>query len=319
MMRRMPSTLLGGCLLGIGYLAAARGATVSPEPTPFAPDVIAAPGGVDCLTFTPDGNTVFFDLETQHGITIMVSHRVDGRWSSPLVASFSGTWMDHDPVISPDGSFLVYTSNRPDTDGGKPLHGGHLWRIDRRGDDWAAPVRFPDAVNATTRTFAPAIAANGDVYYQQANPPHQDFQLYRTQYRNGAYLAPSLVELGDAQTHKLDPAIAPDSSFIVFDANDAGKDQPDRLYIAFRDGDYWSKPVDMGDALDRYQPWGSHLSPDHRTLYFTSDHALPGTSSATDASARKDAMPHAATDHRTNHIWSVSLAPWLDAQAAKRR
>jgi hypothetical protein len=160
-------------------------------------------------------------------------------------------------------------------------------------------------VNATTRTFAPAIAANGDVYFQQADPPRQDYRLYRTSYRNGIYLAPSLVELGDANAHKLDPAIAPDGSFIVFDANYADKGKPDRLYIAFRKGEHWSAPVDMDDALNRYQPWGSHLGPDHRTLYFTSDHALPGAAQAAIATA---------ANHSSNHIWSVSLASWLDAK-----
>lgn len=304
---RSPAALVGACLLGVAgsVLAQSTSPRVKPatvELEVFEPDVITAPGGVDCLTFTPDGNTVFFDRESKNSVTIMVSHRVRGHWSSPQVASFSGSWMDHDPVVSPDGSFLVYTSNRPDTDGGKPLHGGHLWRVDRHGKNWTAAVRFPDPVNATAHTFAPAVAANGDVYYQQADPPQHDYQLYRTVYRNGEYLPPSLVELGDAQAHKLDPAIAPDSSFIVFDANYAGKGQPDRLNIAFRDGDHWSKPIDMGNALNQFEPWGSHLSPDRRTLYFTSDHALPGDARTATASA---------ATHGVTHIWRVSLAPWL--------
>lgn len=315
MTRRLFAPWLGACLFGIAApvlaLSASEVQPAVPLPTVFAPDVINAPGGVDCLTFTPDGNTVYFDREAKGSVTIMESHRIGGHWSTPQAASFSGTWMDHDPVVAPDGSYLVFTSNRPAVAGGKPIRWGHLWRVDRRGDGWAAPVRFPDAVNATTHTFAPAIAANGDVYYQQSNPPQQDFQLYRTQYRNGQYLAPTLVELGDAQAHKLDPAIAPDGSFIVFDADYAGKDQPDHLYIAFRDGDHWSKPVDMGDALDQYQPWGSHLSPDHRTLYFTSEHALPAAFAKQSA---LEAPAVAAAKHGITHIWSVPLAPWLDAR-----
>jgi hypothetical protein len=311
MASRILPALLGACLLGIG--ASAGHASTRVVSVVFAPDVIAAPGGVDCLTFMPDGNTVFFDRAAKNSETIMVSHRVAGRWSTPQVAAFSGTWMDHDPVVSPDGSFLVFTSNRPDTAGGKPLHWGHLWRVDRHGDGWGQPSRFPDAVNATTYTFAPAIAANGDVYFQQANPPQQDFQLYRTSYRNGTYLAPSLVELGDANAHKLDPAIAPDGSFIVFDANYADKGKPDRLYIAFRKGNHWSTPVDMGDALNQYEPWGSHLSPDHRTLYFTSDHALPAAAPTGKAVANAP-----AANHGINHIWSIPLAPWLDGRTPAR-
>jgi Tol biopolymer transport system component len=300
MTRRVPTALFVACLLGVSGSSHAATTPTMVTPEVFEPESISAPGGVDCLTFTPDGNTVLFDVEGKHSVTIMESHRVHGSWSTPKVASFSGTWMDHDPVVAPDGSYLVYTSNRPDAEGGQPMHGGHLWRVDRRGDTWSTPTRFPDAVNATTRTFAPAVAANGDVYYQQADPPRHDYLLYRTQRRDGTYGTPALVELGEAKAHKLDPAIAPDGSFIVFDANYADKSKPDRLYIAFRDGDHWRQPIDMGDALNQYQPWGSHLSPDHRTLYFTSDHALPGNVSA-------------AAHQGSNHIWRVSLTPWLDA------
>jgi hypothetical protein len=279
---------------------------VSEGPQVFAPNVISGPSGVDCLTFTPDGNTAFFDEESPHSVVIMVSHKVNGTWSVPQIASFSGQWIDHDPALSPDGSVLIFTSNRPDTANGEPVHNGHLWRVNHQGSGWSAPVRLPDAVNATTRTFAPSVAANGDVYFQQANSPTGDFHLYRTHYRNKAYLAPERLELGDPKAHELDPAIAPDGSFLIFDANYAGKDKPDRLFIAFREGRGWSKPIDMGDALNGYQPWGSHLGPDHRTLYFTSDHAF----GVTDPHSPEQAQG----EKSSNHIWSISLAPWLDAK-----
>ena len=116
------------------------------------------------------------------------------------------------------------------------------------------------------------MAANGDVYYQRRDEATHEFHLYRTAWRDGQYQPPQRLALGDPAAHELDPAIAPDQSFIVFDANYAGKDQPDRLYIAFREGDAWSKPIDLGDAVNRYEPWGSHLGPDGRTLYFTSNY-----------------------------------------------
>ena len=84
----------------------------------------------------------------------------------------------------------------------------------------------------------------------------------------------------------------------------AGKGKPDRLYIAFRENGRWGTPIDMGDALNSYEPWGSHLGPDHRTLYFTSDHALPGSTAEN------------PTAKNVNHIWSVALAPWLQARRA---
>ncbi len=298
-------------LCGIGSVHAADMAPAAPEV--FAPGVISGPSGVDCLTFAPDGNTVYFDQQARWNGFIMESHRVGNSWSAPQIAPFSGQWQDHDPAMAPDGSFLVYTSNRADVAAGPALHGGHLWRVDRRGDGWGEPVRLPEVVNDAPGIYAPSVAANGDVYYQRRDEATHEFHLYRTAWRGGHYQAPQRLVLGDPSAHQLDPAIAPDQSFIVFDANYAGKDQPDRLYIAFRDGDGWSAPIDLGDAVNHYEPWGSHLGPDGRTLYFTSNFTARVNYPRTPAQARADLARMRAWDNGTDHIWRVSLAPWLDA------
>jgi len=310
--------LLAGALALIGAFAAVglRAAeATSPQPEIFAPGAISGPVGVDCLTFAPDGATVYFDQQAGASGFIMESHRTRDGWFAPRIASFSGQWQDHDPAMAPDGSYLVFTSNRPDTVGGPPLHGGHLWRVDRRGDGWGTPVRLPDAVNVGTGVYAPSVAANGDLYYQRRDETDHAFHLYRSAWRDGRYQPPQRLAL-DRATEEQDPAIAPDGSFLVFDANYAGKDQPDHLYIAFRDDGGWSAPVDLGDAVDRYQPWGSHLGPDGRTLYFTSNRTLPVHYPRSPAQARADLTRMRAWDNGNNHIWRLSLAPWLAAHRA---
>jgi Periplasmic component of the Tol biopolymer transport system len=316
MIRRLVSLLAGSCIV-LGMSASARAAAAaSPQPQIFAPGSISGPSGVDCLTFAPDGATVFFDQQAGWNGFIMESHRVGKRWSTTRIASFSGEWQDHDPAMAPDGSFLVFTSNRADVTGGPAVHGGHLWRVDRNGNGWRAPVRLPDAVNDAPHIYAPSVAANGDVYYQRLDEPGHQFHLYRTAYRNGRYQTPQRLALGDPAAHELDPAIAPDQSFIVFDADYAGKDKPDHLYIAFRNGDGWSAPIDLGDAVDRYQPWGSHLGPNGRTLYFTSNYTAKVDYPRSSAQAGTDLERMRTWDNGNNHIWSVSLAPWLDAHRA---
>jgi len=297
------------------------------SPQIFAPGVVSGPANEDSAAFTPDGDTVFFDRINWPNAAIMVSQWVNGTWSAPVIAPFSGQWLDHDPAMAPDGSFLVFSSNRPDQDSGKPLDavmangkiapgsGGHLWRVDRKGHGWGQPVRLPDAVNSSTRTYAPAVVADGSVYFQRPGDDG-DFRLYRSQYRNGAYQAPIVVELGDASAHKLDPAVAPDESFIVFDANYGSKDDADRLYIAFREGNGWSKPVDLGKDINVKSPWGSHLGPDHRTLYFSSTRSLPVHYPRTATQARDDIARMQSWDNGGDNIWSVSLTPWLDAHRA---
>ena len=316
--RPLPLFACSFLALALSGTAAVEAAdTPSTTPEIFAPGAISGPAGIDCLTFAPDGNTVYFDQQAGWNGFIMESHRVGKGWSTPQIASFSGQWQDHDPAMAPDGSFLVYTSNRADVAGGPAVHGGHLWRVDRRGDGWSAPVRLPDAVNDATSIYAPSVAANGDVYYQRRDEPGHEFHLYRTAWRDGRYQQPQRPALGDPAAHELDPAIAPDQSFIVFDANYAGKDKPDRLYIVFREGDGWSKPVDLGDAVNRYEPWGSHLGPDARSLYFTSNYTEKTSYPRSPAQARADLARMRAWDNGNNHIWRVSLAPWLDMRRVR--
>ena len=306
----------------VAAAAAADTREVSPEI--FAPGIVSGPANEDSVAFSPDGHTVFFDRISWPNAVILETHKIGHAWSEPKIAPFSGQWLDHDPAMAPDGSFLIFTSNRPDTPGGKPLDavmangkvmpgaGGHLWRVDRKGpNDWGEPVRLPDAVNSSTRVYAPSVAADGSVYFQRPGDD-DDFRLYRSQYRDGAYQPPEPVALGDPAGHKLDPAIAPDESFIVFDANDAARDKPDRLYIAFREGAGWGKPIDLGDSVNTGDPWGSHLGPDGRTLYFSSHRTERVGYPRSREQAERDLARMQTWDNASENIWAVSLAPWLD-------
>jgi hypothetical protein len=111
--------------------------------------------------------------------------------------------------------------------------------------------------------------------------------------------------LGDAGATIRDPAIAPDGSFIVVSIKHALQ-APYRLAIAFRTPEGWSAPQDLGDAVNGgKESMGAQLGPDHRTLYFYSDRRAAG--------AQADAVWNNGHDH----IWQLSLAPWLDAHAGR--
>ncbi len=307
--------LLAGSVVALVFAPCAACATV-PRPQVFAPGEIATTVGVDCLAFMPDGKTVFFRQGPWSDGMIMLSHKVDGHWSRPVIAPFSWQWLDHDPAIAPDGAFLVYASNRPDRPGGAPLHGGHLWRVDRTSNGWSAPVRLSDAVNFGPHIYAPSIAANGDLYFQSRDNPSHQFHLYRSAWRGGRYRQAVRLKLMPNGMHELDPAIAPDGSFIVFDAGRKG-DQADHLYIAFRAGHGWGKAIDLGDAIDEYQPWGAHLGPDGTTLYFTGSHTSVAKWPRSREQAERDLARTRAWDNGTSHIYSVSLKPWLSANATQ--
>ncbi|MBD8874602.1 hypothetical protein [Rhodanobacter sp. DHB23] len=275
--------------------AAADVATAAPQPVTL--DGILHADSDDTLAFTPDGNTVFFDRSEGRRKTIMVSHKAGGRWSQPEVAGFSGHWFDQDPVMAPDGSYLLFDSDRPPTSGAQPLvqdyfvggraAGSNLWRVDRHGGGWGEPVWLGPTVNNDVFVDFASIAADGSLYFIRWDKQAKTMHTWRAEQHGGRYLAPVRVGLGDPDVSTHDPAIAPDRSFIVFDYGKT-KGGLGRLCIAFREGDHWSRPLDLGDAVNKDMPWGAHIAPDGHSVYFTGQSGL----------------------------WRLDLAPWLQRHAA---
>jgi hypothetical protein len=286
------------CSLCVGVSALITPLAAEAAPANATPELITLGGIIhsdsdDTLAFTPDGNTVFFDRSEGPHKTIMVSHRVNGSWSSPQVASFSGQWFDQDPLVAPDGSYLLFDSDRPITPGGKPLvqnyfgggksaPGANIWKVERKGDAWGAPVWLGAVVNNDVFIDFTSIAADGTLYFIRWDANDKIMRMWRSAYRDGHYLAPVSAGVGDQAVSIHDPAIAPDQSFIVFDYGKV-KGGLGRLSIAFREGDHWGKPIDLGDAINKDIPWGAHLAPDGRTVYYTGQ----------------------------SGIWQLSLSPWL--------
>jgi hypothetical protein len=301
-------------LTGMAHTVRATPPDSPPTASVFAPGTIAGTANDGAAAFTPDGATVVFMRDTGNGSTLMESQREQGRWSVPHAASFSGHWNDLDPAMAPDGSFLLFVSNRPAMPGGAPIDAVHagkrhagqgmnLWRVNRQGDGWSAPVRLPDTVNICSLVSSPSIAADGSIYFIGCAGPNGDFKLLQSPSRGDHYETPQVVALGDAGATIRDPAIAPDGSFIIVSIKHAAQG-PYRLAIAFRTPSGWGAPRDLGDTVNGGESMGAQLGPDHRTLYFYSDRRLPAS----------DPNAAAALNNGAGHIWQVSLAPWLDAR-----
>lgn len=291
--------------------AGTAAAAPSTSPEIFAPGVISGPANDADPAITPDGKLAVF---SRNGL-LLVSHQAGGQWSRPTVAPFSGQWSDQQPTMSPDGRFLVFVSNRPVRPGDTQRPAGNLWRVDRTADGWGEPVHLPSTVNRGNSTWAPSIAGDGSLYFIERASPQAPFRLWRSQWRAGAYETPTPLDFGDPTTQDVDPAVAPDESFIVFGSMHPGPGAHERLYIAFRKADGWSKPVDLGPAVNGPDNDSNEarLGPDRRTLYFSTDRTQPIKLPRTRAQAEADLERIESWDNGNQNIWSISLAPWLDA------
>ena len=283
-------------LLFVGCFAP-TGSAIDTKPVAAVPERVLLGGIIhsetdDTLAFTPDGNTVFLDRSEGPHKTILVSHKANGHWSQPHAAPFSGRWFDQNPVISPDGSYLLFDSDRPVKPGGKPLvqnyfagrtqPGSNIWKVEYKCGRWTAPAWLGPVINNDPFVDFPSIASDGTLYFLRWDQESKVMHTWKSQYRDGKYLAPVRAGLGDPTVSTHDPAVAPDQSFIVFDYGKV-KGGLGRLCIAFRKGDHWGAPIDLGDAINKDLPWGAHIAPDRHTIYYTGQ----------------------------SGIWHLSLKPWL--------
>jgi len=226
--------------------------------------------------------------------------------------------------MSPDGSFLLFISSRPQNPLDKPIdgffngkaqpgQGGNLWRADWNGSRWSEPVRLPEIVNRSKGIYAPSVVKDGSAYFMEAGGEKNTFRLYRSQFRNGQYERPEPVPFSSGEVTDVDPAVAPDESFAVF-----GSSRPPALvdlFIVFRQNGTWGTPLHMGTAVN--SPGSDaepRLDPDQRTLYFSSDRVLPINFPRDRDEAERDLKRIEEWDNGNYNIWQISLDSWLKAK-----
>jgi hypothetical protein len=282
------ATLLGLCALavaGIGSRPPAdskRGAAPPyavdgplTEPRIFAPGIVSTTDDEFGGAFTKDGRTVYFNRSVlRHYLYVICeSHFVDGKWTKPEVAPFSGLYRDSDPVISPDGERLFFVSDRPVN--GKPKTDFDIWSVSRKGEGWGEPVHLDAPVNGDSGEYFASAAANGTLYFSSDRAGGKGgLDIYRSRLVDGKYTEPE--NLGDAVNTpgwELDCLIAPDESFLIIGA--IGR--PDSLglydlYVSYNRDGAWTPAKSLGPKINTSaRDYSPRLSPDGRYLFFTSE------------------------------------------------
>ena len=295
-----------------------------PAPELFSPGVISGPANDGSPTFAPDGKSLYFTRSTAAWGVILESHESAGKWSEPQVASFSGEWKDSSPGMAPDGSFLVFVSLRPEK---MPAPGekitsvrANLYRVKRVGAGWGEAERLPDAVNIGDSIWKPSVAADGTIYFVAIDAKGGK-RLYRSLLRGGTYQQAEPLSFSDGTTADVDPEIAPDGSFLVFCSSGRVQDDPrDHLYIVRREGADWGAVTAMRYAGDGASTDDEpHLSgPDRRTVYFSSDRAVPVSFPRTHAQAVEDLKRLEMWDNSNANVWFMSVTPWLAGDGARK-
>jgi len=336
---RIPGLLAHGCVLTAMLLAVACGAPPARppadefpvltgdylgqtppgmEPELFAPGIVSTGLAERDVAMTPDGNELYFSAVVGRNFNftaILVTRRVDGRWTAPEVAPFSGKYLDIEPTITADGRRFFFLSNRPKPGSGAEEGDEDVWVMDRATDGgWGEPYNLGPPVNSAQAEYFPSLTRDGTIYFTRRGDDGVE-AIYRSRPIDGGFAEPErLPEQVNAGRTRFNAFIAPDESFLIVSV--VGREDTVGgvdYYVVFRSpDDAWSEPVRLPDSIntDQMGEWSASLSPDGRYLFFMSSRAKIEDQVAPTRMSRADMDAlHNAPMNGNSDIW------WVDAAA----
>jgi hypothetical protein len=226
--------------------------------------------------FSQDGLELFWTLivmplQGPAPSVIMHMRCVDGRWSRPEVASFSGRYGDSVGFFSPDGDALYFNSNRPASGSGPPMATLDLWMVTRTRDGWSSPTRLDPPINTPGNETSAQSTRSGTLYMYAYRPGFRGY--FRARAVDGRYeepepLGPTINSEYLDWCHYVDP----DERYIIFASDRPGGHGRLDLYISFaQPNGAWGEAINLGPNVnsednDRFPC----VSPDGRYLFFLS-------------------------------------------------
>ncbi len=199
------------------------------------------------VVFSPDGKEAFWSMmipprTVGYGSDrTVVSRFVNGRWTYPRKAVFSGMPLGDVPFFHPDGTHLYDMSRRPLPDG-RDTGKENIWVWDKGPDGWTNPRPLDAAVNDLPQHWQFSVDREGTVYFSTNIPGSLGGgDLYASRLVDGRYQKPeNLGAPVNSPAGEGFPFIAPDGSYLLFVRNMD-------IYVSFRGKDgRWGEAVRSG-------------------------------------------------------------------------
>jgi hypothetical protein len=195
----------------------------------------------------------------------VASRLVDGRWTYPRKAVFSGSELDDVPFFHPDGTRLYDMARRP-FPGGRDTGKENIWVWDKGPAGWSNPRPLDAAVNELPQHWQFSVDREGSVYFS-TNIPGSLGQgdIYVARLANGRYQKPENIGAPiNSPAGEGFPFIAPDSRYLLFERNFD-------IYASFRQKDgTWGAAKRLGPEVNT--PGMEILpivTPDGKYLFFS--------------------------------------------------
>lgn len=251
-------------------------------PILFAPGIVSTQHFEhSSITISPDGNEIYWTriempLSPDNPHKIMFSRRIDGVWSDPEEASFSGIYSNDGPVFSPDGSKIYFHIKEVLENGEKNFD---IVYCERENDEWSEIKRLSSEINTLYTEGSVSFTSSGEMFFSRYLEEDDAYLFYKSKYDNEVFSSTELV-FEDNININVNPYVNRAGDILLFGSvnrpDGTGQNNSD-LYVSFllNDGS-WSEPVNLGETInttsnERFPS----LSNDGKYLFFVSNRSLP--------------------------------------------
>jgi ankyrin repeat protein len=243
------------------------------RPELFAPGIVSSIWGLhSSLAMSPDGHLALWaPMITRPGALystggLLMSERVNGRWTAPEFADFFGKGNHDVPFFLPDGKRIYFMTDMALPDDPKSKR-ERIWYVDRAEKGWSEPKPVDSTVNDYPHHWHFSVDAGHTIYFSSSVPEGLgEGDIYCARLVDGKWQKP--VNVGspvNSDQGEGMPNIAPDGSYLLFSRSYD-------LYISYRKEDGgWTEPVKLESPINtRSIEICPMISPDGKYMFFLS-------------------------------------------------
>jgi len=232
------------------------------QPEIFAPGIISTGMSESAIAVAPDGKEIFYTIHAGNSETIVTTRLVNGYWTAPEVAPFSGKYLDGFPAMHPDGSKLYFHSYRPFDNDSLIADVVNIWFVEKKKDGWSEPKPIGPPINGDGFVCCPSVTRSGTLYYSKKTKDGGE-KIYRSRFVNGKYMEPEeLPQQVNREKEQFHAVISPDEGYLILPR--------ENYLVSFRNEyDQWSDLIDIGDVVNSMgSGWCPSISSDGKYFFY---------------------------------------------------
>lgn len=237
------------------------------NPVLLYPDFISTPMGEYNGTFNPEGTEFFYTVSNNwHNVIVSTRLQDNGTWSKPAFASFSVKHDEFDPLFSPDGQSLYFSSHRPVIDTLDPSP-SNIWKVEKDvNNSWSEPELIK-LYGPRKGNYFSSLTDSGTIYFNIWNTG----DMFKAIPVDTGYVVESLGDLINSNSGDGDPFVAPDESYLIFRSRRAGGLGAGDLWITFNLESGWTEPQNLGEPINsKYHEMCPYVTTDGKLFIFSS-------------------------------------------------